>query len=272
MGSGSPVLTVDDVENTFDSLMRGARSGDFTDQPTGRHGCRGQDILQPVALCCPSKARICRAVPKCPAEIGVERSVSSSDFALQGFFAKESQQFGVDFVCVSPGDAVWASVHNVKASALDELCGALSRRLKRNDTVIVSVNYQRWHIDASHILSEIFMPRGNASQAGHRRSVGSNIPAGAHRFFPHALTQQQIGVVEVLEELGEKGIAVRRYRLLNAFEHAEVYPFLVVRRFEEKGRDRRDKDGMAYVLRSMLADVTRHFAAAHREPNQRKVA
>ncbi len=88
--------------------MRGARSGDFT-EGTGRHCCRGLDILQPLALCCPSKARICRAVPKCPAEIGVESSLSSSDFALHGFFAKESQQFSVDFVRVGPGDAVRAS-------------------------------------------------------------------------------------------------------------------------------------------------------------------
>jgi hypothetical protein len=50
MGSGSPVLTVDDVENMFDSLLRGARSGDFTDQPTGRHCCRGLDVLQPPVL------------------------------------------------------------------------------------------------------------------------------------------------------------------------------------------------------------------------------
>jgi hypothetical protein len=29
------VSRVGDVENTFDSLLRGAGSGDFTDQPTG---------------------------------------------------------------------------------------------------------------------------------------------------------------------------------------------------------------------------------------------
>src|SRR2546429_4320803 len=42
--------------------------------------------------------------------------------------AKEAQQFGIDFLCVGPGDAAWTAFHDVQTSAFDELGGALSGR------------------------------------------------------------------------------------------------------------------------------------------------
>jgi len=41
---------------------------------------------------------------------------------------KEAQQFGIDFLCVGPGDAAWTAFRDVQTSAFDELGGALSGR------------------------------------------------------------------------------------------------------------------------------------------------
>src|SRR5271157_2822077 len=116
------------------------------------------------------------------------------------------------------------------------------------------------------------MPGRYASKTGRGGRTRGHIPAGLNGLFADTLTQQRVCVVEILEKLGEEGVTVRCDSFLDSLEHATVHTFLVVWRFEEKGRDRGDKDGMAHVLRSVLCDVTGHFAAAHRKPNQGKVA
>src|SRR5580704_11727741 len=116
------------------------------------------------------------------------------------------------------------------------------------------------------------MPGRYASKTGRGGSAGGHIPASLNGLLADTLTQQRVGVVEILEKVGEEGVTVCSDSFLDSLEHTAVHTFLVVWRFEEKGRDRGDKDGMAHVLRSVLADVTGHFAAAHRKPNQGKVA
>src|SRR5580693_3177712 len=116
------------------------------------------------------------------------------------------------------------------------------------------------------------MPSRYASKTGRGGRTGGHIPAGLNGLFADTLTQQRVCVVEILEKVGEEGVTVRSDTFLDSLKHTTVYTFLVVWRFEEKGRDRGDKDGMAHVLRSVLAHVTRHFAAAHRKTHQGKVA
>src|ERR1700688_58423 len=116
------------------------------------------------------------------------------------------------------------------------------------------------------------MPGRYASKTGRGGGSGCDVPASLDGLLADALAQQKIRVVEILEKVGEERVAVRGDGFLDSLEHTTVHTFLVVWRFEEKGRDRGDKYSMAHVLRSVFADVTRHFAAAHRKPNQGKVA
>src|SRR5258708_36271910 len=112
------------------------------------------------------------------------------------------------------------------------------------------------------------MPGRYASQPGRGGRTGGHIPAGLNGLFADTLTQLGVGVVEILEKVGEEGVPVRSDSFLDSLEHTTVHTFLVVWRFEEKGRDRGDNDGMAHVFRSVLADVTGLFAAVLRNSHQ----
>src|SRR5262249_35320798 len=80
--------------------------------------------------------------------------------------------------------------------------------------------------------------------------------------------QQLIGVVEVLEKLGEEGIAVSNDGSLNAFENCGIDAFRIVRSLQQVGRNATDDHGSADVFRSVLADETGDFASTHGETDE----
>src|SRR5258708_32634628 len=130
------------------------------------------------------------------------------------------------------------------------------------------MDYQRGDVYTRQVLVEIFMPRRHARETGRGRGAGRHVPTGLHSLFADAFAQQEIGVVEILEKLGEERVTVRGDGLLDALEDRAVYALRVVGRLQQKGRDRRDEDRLAHALRSVFADVARHFAAAHGETGQ----
>ena len=64
-----------------------------------------------------------------------------------------------------------------------------------------------------------------------------DIPARLDGLFADALAQQAIGVVEILEKLGEERVTVRGDGLLDTLEDAAIDAFRILRRLQEEGRN-----------------------------------
>src|SRR5215472_19317544 len=77
---------------------------------------------------------------------------------------------------------------------------------------------------------------------------------------------------EILEKLGEESIAVRSHGFLDSLEDTAIHALGVVTCFQQIGWNASDDHRLAHSLRSVLADVARHFAATHRKADQREVA
>src|SRR5262249_37824518 len=128
------------------------------------------------------------------------------------------------------------------------------------------------YIDARQVLTKILMPRGHTRHTRDGGSPGSDIPTGLDRLLADALSQQHIGVEEILEELREKRVPVCGNRLLDASETGPVKALRIVRRLQQEWRDASNDHGLADPLRSVLAEVTCHFAATHRKADKRHVS
>ena len=103
-----------------------------------------------------------------------------------------------------PSDAVRPALHDVQASALDHFGGAGAGGSERNNAVFVAVDDERWHINTFQVLAEVLVPGCDARQAGGGGGTGRQVPVSLDGLFAHTLTQQQVGVVEILEEAGEE--------------------------------------------------------------------
>src|ERR1019366_5940703 len=114
------------------------------------------------------------------------------------------------------------------------------------------------------------MPCWYASETGRGRGARCNVPARLDGLFTYTLAQQEIGIVEILEKLGEERVAVCDDGFLDTLENTAVHALRVILRFEQEGRDRRDQYRLAHALRSVPPKVARHFAATHGETDQRK--
>src|SRR5882762_4816588 len=115
------------------------------------------------------------------------------------------------------------------------------------------------------------MPGWHTCKTRSRRSAGCNVPARLDGLFADAHTQQDVGVVEILEELGEERVTICNNGFLNAIEDSTVYALRVVRRLQQERRDRADEHYLADTLRTVLSQVACHFAATHREPDKREM-
>src|SRR6267154_22970 len=104
-------------------------------------------------------------------------------------------------------------LHGQQARPFDELGGAKACGCYGKDAVGIPLNYKRGHVDASQVLAEVFMPGWDASQAGSSGSTGRDVPIGLNRLLADTLSQEHVGVVDILEETGEEGIPVSSYRL-----------------------------------------------------------
>jgi len=107
-----------------------------------------------------------------------------------------------------------------RRAPFEEFGSALSRCREGHNTVVIAMDHQRRNIHASQVLSEVFMPGWNTSQASRRRRAGGDIPTGLDDLLTDALTQEQIGIVEILEEFAEENVSISSYCFLNAIEYA----------------------------------------------------
>src|SRR5579872_6079117 len=138
---------------------------------------------------------------------------------------------------MGPVDCVGTAFDDHEASAVDQFGCTGSRSRDGENAIGVAVHDQGGDVDAGHVLAEILMPGGNAGEAGNGGRAGGDVPACLHGLFADALTQELIGVVEVLEELGEEGEAVGGDGLLDAFEDGVVHALRVVGGFQQVRRN-----------------------------------
>src|SRR5659263_266846 len=134
-------------------------------------------------------------------------------------FPNKLQQSPVDLLCVCPSYAVRPTLYHQQAGSLDQLGGPESRGSDGQNPVRIAVNDQRGHVDATQVVAEVLMPCWYAGEAGRGRGAGCDVPAGLHRLFADALAEQEVGVVEILEEIGEERVTVRDDRFLDPLEH-----------------------------------------------------
>jgi hypothetical protein len=105
-------------------------------------------------------------------------------------------------------------LHHHLTCSFDELYGSPSRSCDGQDAVSIPLNYECGHIDASQIVAEVLMPGWDARPARGRGGIGRDVPTGLNGLFANALSQQYVGVVEILKESAEESIPVTCYRLL----------------------------------------------------------
>ena len=104
--------------------------------------------------------------------------------------------------------------HDQLARSFDELGGAKACGRYGKNAVGISLNHERGHVDASQVFAEVFMPRCDARETGGSGGAGRDVPTGLDDLFADTLSQEYVGVVEILKETGEEGIPVSSYRLL----------------------------------------------------------
>ena len=162
-------------------------------------------------------------------------------------------------------------LYHQQAGSLDQLGGPESRGSDGQNPVRIAVNDQCGHVDATQIVAEVLMPCRHAGEAGRGRGAGSDVPAGLHRLFADALTEQEVCIVEILEEIGEERVTVCGDRFLDSLEDTAVHALRVVRRLQQERRNTGDDNYLAHALRSIFPQVARHFTATHRETDQREI-
>src|SRR5687768_7242940 len=98
-----------------------------------------------------------------------------------------------------------------QASSLNQIGRPLSRSCYGYNAVCVTVNHQCWDVDTCQVVAEVFKPSLHTGKTGGGRGTRGNIPARLDRLFADALTQENIGVVEILEKVGEERVAIRNH-------------------------------------------------------------
>src|SRR6267143_3506739 len=146
---------------------------------------------------------------------------------LGSHFSEEVYQFRVHFLRVCPRDAVWSILHDPQAGSLDQLGSPEPRSSDRQNPVRISMNDQRWHVDSTEVVAEVFMPGWHASETGRGRCAGRYVPASLDSLFADPFAQQEIRVIEILEKLGEKSVTVRHDGLLHSFEDTAIHALWV---------------------------------------------
>lgn len=166
---------------------------------------------------------------------------------------------------MGPIYGVRAVLDGDQARILNQAGGFFSRGFEGHDAVGVAMNHEGRYVDARHVLAEVLIPRGHAGEAGCSRGACGHVPTGLHGSLTDGLSHVNIGIKEVLEELGKERITVRGDGSLNPLEHAAINAIRVVAGFQQLWRNAADNHRLAHTFLHVLPDVARHFAAAHRK-------
>src|SRR6266849_5214492 len=116
------------------------------------------------------------------------------------------------------------------------------------------------------------MPRCDARETGCSGGAGRDVPTGLYDLFADTLSQECVGVVEILKETGEEGIPVSSYRLLYPGEHAAIHALGVVRRLQQVRWHAGNNHGFAHTLGAVFSEVACDFAPSHGEADQGEIS
>jgi hypothetical protein len=132
---------------------------------------------------------ICRTRADRPAESELS-TINLGHFTFRfGLLAKKAQQFGIDFLCVRPLDAVW---------------GHQRERSCRKSSCQVGPQARLAAADAPAAMFQLVRTTSSLTRLPKSRSL----------------------IVGILDEICEKRVTVRGHRFLNALEHAGVGAFV----------------------------------------------
>src|SRR3984893_11007584 len=129
-----------------------------------------------------------------------------------------------------PRDAVRPTLYYYQASSLDKFRGALSRSGNGQNSVGIAMHNQCGHVNARHVFTEVAVPRAHAFERSRGRGGGCNIPTGLYSLFAYELSNQNVGIVEILEEFGEECVTVLPDGGLHSSEDVFVHALRIVRR------------------------------------------
>src|SRR5438128_11263501 len=116
------------------------------------------------------------------------------------------------------------------------------------------------------------MPRWHTSETRCSRCTSCKVPASLYGLLADALTQENVCVIEVLEKLGKKHVAICNNGLLNSIEDGVIHALWVVGRFEQVRRNRPDEHGCAQALSSVCLLLTCHLVSTHRDIPHRHIS
>src|SRR5258706_9378613 len=133
------------------------------------------------------------------------------------------------------------------------------------------MHHERGHLELSQVLAEVGQPACWAVDGGLRRGSGSNIPAVADDLFAYAIPQHRVEVVEVLVPTGQEGKSILCDRALDSLYRGLVQWPGILGCLQQVRSNPRDNRRLAYAAGSMLADLSSHLSAPHRESAAREV-
>jgi len=190
-------------------------------------------VLDVISL--DNKNRLCGDPKPSP---GLEPGTASLSGRRRDVRSDEFQESRVDLVRMGPADVVRASLDGDEGHVGDQVGQAGGRRLEREDPVLDAVDDEDRDVDLRQVGPEVGEPRVDA---GVRRPRGCDVEARLPGLLADPLRRELVDVVEVVEEILEVRVAVLDDRSLDRFEDGSVDTLGVVRRLEEKRRDRSEE-------------------------------
>src|SRR6202011_3346294 len=130
---------------------------------------------------------------------------------------------------------------------------------------------ERGHLELSKVAAEVGQPACRAIDGGLRGGAGSLVPAITDDLFTNALSQQRVEVVEVLVPTGQEGEPILCDRALDSLYRGLVQWPGILGCLQQVRSNPGENRGLADAAGPILADVSSHLSAAHRESDERDV-
>src|ERR1700730_18494850 len=185
--------------------------------------------------------------------------------------AEKTDQRLVHLVSVRRKHAVGSARDHDQPAVLHRLLRPDPRRRDWTDPVGVTMHHERGHLELSKVAAEVGQPACRAIDGGLRGGAGSLVPAITDDLFTNALSQQRVEVVEVLVPTGQEGEPILCDRALDSLYRGLVQWPGIVGCLQQVRSNPGENRGLADASGPILADVSSHLSAAHRESDERDV-
>jgi len=177
---------------------------------------------------------------------------------------EEPEQLRADLLRVRPAQAVTCALDGDVLTAADELVRTGAAGLDRQDAVCRAVQDEDRDVDLPQVVAEVLVPRGHAGDSPLGRGADRGVPRVLHHLGADQGAERLVQVEEVLVPLGEVGRAVGGQRGRDLVEYLLRHGGRRLRGLEQVRGDARDDDGPLDPPGTVLPQVARDLAAAHR--------